>query len=57
LVRYLNEVSRVVNSQLSANGTAALRPATGTFPGQTYFATDTLVWSLWTGSAWVTVTT
>lgn len=33
-------------------GTAANRPSTGTKGIQAYFATDTLVLSIWTGSAW-----
>lgn len=35
-------------------GTAAARPASGTYVGQTYFATDTGVQSRWDGSNWVT---
>lgn len=37
-------------------GLAANRPTAGTFKGQTYFATDTLVLSAWTGALWKNVT-
>ena len=37
-------------------GIATARPTNGRFTGDTYFATDTLVFSAWTGSAWKSVT-
>lgn len=37
-------------------GAAASRPSSGTFIGQAYFSTDTFALSIWTGSAWKSVT-
>ena len=37
-------------------GTAANRPSAGRFTGDQYFATDTLAFSAWTGSAWKSTT-
>lgn len=36
-------------------GTAASRPASGSYYGQTYYATDTTVLSFWNGSIWMPV--
>jgi hypothetical protein len=48
----LAQISRVINSQLSLAGTAANLPASGTFPGQHYYETDTNTDKIWNGSAW-----
>jgi hypothetical protein len=33
-------------------GTVSARPTSGSYVGQTYYATDTGLWYFWTGSAW-----
>ncbi len=52
LNQQLAQISRVINSQLSLAGTAANLPASGTFPGQHYYETDTNTDKIWNGSAW-----
>lgn len=49
--RHVGEGIRFIRS-----GTAANRPTSGEKAGACWFATDTFVFSVWTGSAWKTVT-
>ena len=45
--------TEVLNTSVVPTGTAAARPASGAFTGQTYFASDTRVLSRWSGAVWV----
>ena len=49
--RHVGEGVRFIRS-----GTAANRPTSGEKAGAAWFATDTFVLSVWTGSAWKTTT-
>jgi hypothetical protein len=43
----------LLNTNVALSGVFASRPASGSFTGQLYTATDTLTVSRWNGSAWV----
>lgn len=56
LVTYFNQqfqqISQVVNSQMTLSGTTGQLPAKGIYVGQHYFDTTTMTDKIWNGSAW-----
>lgn len=47
--------SAIIGGDLIFRGLASARPSNGNQGQRAYFATDTKVLSIWTGSAWATV--
>jgi hypothetical protein len=48
------QMTTLDNAVIVTEGTLASRPTSGSYVGQTYYATDALSWYFWTGSAWET---
>lgn len=50
-----DDVMRWANTPPDNFGLLADRPLRGTYPGDTYYATNTTAWYVWAGSTWTTV--
>lgn len=53
IVQALKDIHDWANVPDRTFGIAAKKPTSGSYPGVKYFATDTLIEYLWTGTAWV----